>query len=182
MLEFDTAFTDGMMLEERESLLRGEGSRMYKDTAWNTTMLHGLDAWTVDAHLSSNLAPYEEDNAEAGLSDVEGSIGFIINGEDDRSVGFAARAMETGLNVRVLLRATRLDDTDWPRGSVVVTKNDHRTYDGDLAVSVDQLATELGLSVQGFAHGTGPGCHVACDGYTVGNQALATGLGQDRRI
>jgi hypothetical protein len=157
MLEFDTDFTDGMMLEERESLLRGEGSRMYEDTAWNTTMLHGLEAWTVNAHIDRNLVPYQDPVTDSGLKNVEGSIGYIVNGDDDRSVGFAARAMESGISVRVLQRATRLDGKDWPRGSVVISRNDHRTYQGDLAVDVDHLAAELGLAAQGFAHGTAPG-------------------------
>ncbi|HIG26430.1 MAG TPA: peptidase [Verrucomicrobiales bacterium] len=157
MLEFDTPFTDGMMLEERESLLRGEGSMMYEDTAWNTTMLHGLEAWTVNAHIDQNLVHYQEAVVDSGLKDVDGSIGYIINGDDDRSVGFAARAMESGISVRVLQRATRLDGNDWPRGSIVVSRNDHRTYDGDLAADIGRLADELGLSIQGFAHGTAPG-------------------------
>ena len=157
MLEFETTITPATLLKERQSILRGEGSLMYDVTAWNITMLHGLEAWTVSGDLGNRLDPYRAVSSESGLSDVDHSIGWVVNGNDDHSVGFAARGMELGLKLRVINKSAELDGKTYPRGSVVVTRNDNSSYSGDLAGTVGALARELELTAQGFASGTGPG-------------------------
>ncbi len=48
-----------------------------------------------------------------------------VNGDDDRSVAFAARLMEQGVEVRVLNKATEFSDAKAVRGSVFVTAMDN---------------------------------------------------------
>ncbi|MFT5138431.1 MAG: hypothetical protein ACI9H8_001010 [Lysobacterales bacterium] len=157
MLEFDTSIRDKTLLKERELILRGTRTLMYDVSAWNTTMLHGLEAWTVPVHLKENLAPYNQQAASAALIDVDNSIAWIVTGGDDYSVGFAARAMETGLKVRVVTTDAVLDGKPYPRGSVVVYRADNPGDVAALKANVEQLAGELGVVAQGFASGTGAG-------------------------
>ncbi len=156
LLEFDSHISDDTLRKERESLLRGDGSTMDDVTAWNLTMQFGLQAWTVPANLQKNLLPYTQsppDTIEPG----DYALGYIVEGEDDHSVSFAARAMELGLRVRVLTKATRLDGASVTRGSVVVYRNDNRTFEGSVSETVTALATELSVSVRNFNSGAGPG-------------------------
>lgn len=155
LLEFETNIKDETLLKERQSLLRGEGTIMYDVTAWNLTMLHGLDALTVPNHMSANLIPYQPPAPTEPLTDKAGSIAVVINGSNDHSVSFAARAMELGLNVRVIDKDAVLDGIAYPRGSVVVARNDNRLFRGDVSQTVKTLAEELGITAQGFVSGTG---------------------------
>ncbi len=157
MLEFDSRMKPANLHKERELLMRGKRTIMYDVSAWNTTMLYGLDALTIPSHLKNNLSPYQAPVNDYGLKDVEHSIAWIVNGNDDHSVGFAARAMESGLKVRVVTLAAVLDGKSYPRGSVVVYRDDNWGFEGDLEQSIDALAREMHLTVQGFASGTGAG-------------------------
>ena len=155
MLEFDTGILEETLRKERESLLRGEGSISYDDTGWNLTMLYGLEAWTIPTHLQDKLSAY---NASAVSIDVrEGALGYLVEGDDDHSVSFAARAMESGLLVRVLTRPTEFEGRSVSRGSVVVYRNDNRQYGSSLHESVSGLATSLDVSVRSFDSGLGTG-------------------------
>jgi hypothetical protein len=156
LLEFDSPIRDAVLRKEHESLLRGEGSTMYDVTAWNLTMQFGLDAWTVPGHIQNGLRPYTR-TAPAPLVLDENALGYIVEGEDDHSVSFAARAMELGLKVRVLTRSTELDGVAAARGSVVVYRNDNRDFDDKLSATVATLASALGVGVRNFASGAGPG-------------------------
>ena len=155
MLEFDAEVLDEVLIKERQSLLRGEGSTMYDIGAWNATMLKGLEAWTVPMHLDNDVRPFQTRPAAKGAVKVEHVIGYVVNGNDDRAPGFAARAMEIGLNVRVITKAAELDSKPYPRGSIAVIRNDNRST--DLFEPVDQIASELGIVAQGFTSGMGPG-------------------------
>jgi hypothetical protein len=156
LLEFDTEILDETLRKERESLLRGDGSTMYDVTAWNLTMQFGLEAWTVPTNLQKNLVAYKHLPAEE-IELTDTALGYIVEGEDDHSVSFAARAMELGLRVRVLTKATILDSAGATRGSVVVYSNDNRSFDGSVSETVTALATELGVSVRSFDSGAGAG-------------------------
>lgn len=155
MLEFDTSIRDETLRKERESLLRGDGSTMYDVTAWNLTMQFGLNAWTVPAHLETGLIPYSTPQSMPAALD-ENALGYIVEGEDDHSVSFAARAMELGLKVRVLTKATTLDGESASRGSALVYRNDNRDHD-DISATVATLANELNVNVRAFSSGAGPG-------------------------
>lgn len=157
MLEFDTGMKPKNLHTEREKILRRQRTTMYDVSAWNITMLYGLDAWTVPEHIENDLKAYPENSDPGGLVDVDNAIAYIVNGDDDHSVGFAARAMETGLKVRVLTIDGVLDGKPYPRGSVVVYRDDNWGFDGDLKEVTARLAKELKLSATGFASGIGAG-------------------------
>jgi hypothetical protein len=155
LLEFDTGIREETLRKERESLLRGDGSTMYDVTAWNLTMQFDLQAWTVPAHIQSGLEPYSLPTPMPAVL-AKNALGYILAGDDDHSVSFAARAMELGLKVRVLTKATTLDGESASRGSVVVYRNDNRHYE-DIAATVTTLAGELNIGVRAFDSGAGPG-------------------------
>jgi hypothetical protein len=159
MLEFDPHFTPAVLEEERRELLQKGKSRIYDTTAWNLTMLFGLEALSLETDWPENARLFAPPtNSPAGLSRASGpAMAFVIDGADDRSVAAAARLLERGVQVRVADEAGRLGSQDFRRGSVVITATDNRTFGGDLPEAVNQTARELGLTVAAIDTGLGVG-------------------------
>ncbi len=158
-LEFDTRIPVKALEDERQEILRNGGSRIYDTTAWNLTMMFGLEALTLPMELPDVAQPYKPaDRAETGVvGEVEAPVAYAIDGADDSSVTGAARLMERGLQVRAAEKAFEFDGQKFARGSVVITRLDNRNFTGDLRATVDATARELRLRAVAISSGLGEG-------------------------
>jgi len=159
MLEFDPKLSQAVLADERQELLRRGRTRIYDTTAWNLTMIYGLEALTLPTDLPEAAQPYQAQKTPAkGLAGkAQSPVAYVINGADDHSVAAAARLMERGVEVRVAEKPFRFDEQDFPRGSVVVAPLDNRSFAGDLRQTVAATVEELGLTAIAIGSGLGPG-------------------------
>jgi hypothetical protein len=154
ILEFDAKINDSVLIEERQKVLKNGSSVMYDATAWNLTMMYGLPAITINQPIRNDLVPWEiEKNNELLNNDA---IGWSVNGNDDRSVAFAARLMEQNINVRILDRETKFLDQVLARGSVFVTKVDNPKNDKLLSI-INSTLLDLKISASSVLTGYGKG-------------------------
>lgn len=157
LLEFDPQFKDEFLTEERRELLRFDQSRLYDTTAWNLTMMQDLPCVEVklpalpDGRSAAIPAP-----AAAPADAATQPTAYIASAHDDRSVALAGRLMERGVWVRVCNKPIRLDGRDYPRGSVLVLRNDNKDV-ADWARLMSAAATELALRLDSISSGLGPG-------------------------
>jgi hypothetical protein len=159
-LEFDTRMTDEYLERERKSILRDGSSSLYDLTAWNLTMLFGLEALTLDGDLpvgATRLAAGEGEAPPVMEAPPEPAVAWVVDGADDRSVAAAARLMERDVRVRVASRALELGGAGFPRGSVVVLPADNPRLGGDLVEIVRAVTAELGLAASAVTTGLGEG-------------------------
>ena len=159
MLEFDGRLPTDYLERERGSILRNGRSTIYDVTAWNLTMLYGLEAWTLEGGLPAGAGRLElggPDEPSAAVG-ADTAVGWIVDGADDLSVAFAARVVEQGVSVRVTDRDVALGDGEYDRGSVVVLPADNGGFDGDLPAVLSATATELGLRLDALTTGFGDG-------------------------
>jgi hypothetical protein len=152
ILEFDAKINDSVLIEERQKVLKNGSSVMYDATAWNLTMMYGLPAITINQPIRDNLVPWEIEKTNELLN--TDAIGWSVNGNDDRSVAFAARLMEQNINVRILDKETKFLDQVLTRGSVFVTKVDNPKNDKLLSIINSTL---LGLNISASSVLTGYG-------------------------
>jgi hypothetical protein len=159
ILEFDPRMPKDVLEEERQEVLRTGRSRIYDVTAWNLTMLFGLEAWTLDQGLPAEAKPWSDDamTPRDVLEDRRDVVGWILDGADDRSVAAAARLMEQGVEVRVAEKPLQFEGRDYSRGSVIVTRLDNRDFSGDLRQTVSEASAALGLAAVGIESGLGEG-------------------------
>lgn len=159
MLEFDPRIPAKTLQRERKEILRHGRSRLYDVTAWNLTMMHGLDAVTLATGLPEGAVPLESLPEEtAGPPPGNGAaIGYVIDGADDLSVAAAGRLTGRGVQVRVANQAFLFDLTAYSRGSLIVTHADNLLFEGDLRGAVERTAGELGLQVRPIRGGFGEG-------------------------
>jgi hypothetical protein len=158
-LEFDARMTDDYLERERTTILRDGRSSIYDLTAWNLTMLYGLEALTLSSDLPAGAVPLgEQPTAEtAELVTASHVVAWAVDGADDDSIAVAARLMERGVRVRISRKAFELGGTSFPRGTVVVLPADNRMFDADLSAAVKATAGEMGLQAQPLSTGLGDG-------------------------
>jgi len=160
LLEFDTRLTPGYVNREREAILRTGTTTIYDVTAWSITMMHGLEALSLESGLPPDaelLGMDERGGADSVLEASMRTVAWAINGSDDASVSVAARLMERGVEVRAAMKAFQLGGVEMPRGSPVVLRNDNRSFPGDLEETLAEVASAVGLTAASLTTGLGEG-------------------------
>ncbi len=153
ILEFDADIDKSVLIEERQESLRDGSSIMYDTTAFNFTMMFGLEAITVDEKISNNLNKWVAESNQLEIN--KNSIIWATDGEDDRSVAFAARLMEENIQVRIIDKESILSDHKLSRGSVAVLQMDNPNFQ-DLSSRISQIGSDLGISIVSIESGFGP--------------------------
>ncbi len=184
ILEFNATIKDEVLLEEYQRTLRDGSSVMYDNTAWNLTMMLGLTAWEVGQDISQSLQEFkphplvvaatvaDDSSAEhasansnaSNTSDASNNtlnqsgndLGWLVNGDDDASVGFAARLMEQGVQVRLINKAGVLGDVIFNRGTIAVLRSDNPAM-ADLVGKVTRAASDVHTDLQNLTQGLGEG-------------------------
>ena len=152
-LEFDADINELVLIEEKQKRLRNGSSIMYDTTAFNFTMMYGLPAITVPDNISNNLKPWTPSSVTYEIN--EDALMWAVDGNDDRSVAFAARLMEQDVQVRIVDKKSILSDHNLTRGSVVVIAMDNPEYK-NLDEVIKKAATDLEISIVSIESGFGP--------------------------
>jgi hypothetical protein len=153
ILEFDAEIDKDVLKKEREATLRDGSSIMYDTTAFNFTMMYGLEAVTVPEYVKDNLSLWEPSSLEIDVD--EKAIMWIVDGSDDLSVTFAARLMEQDVKVRIVNKDISLSDKNLSRGSPVVIAMDN-PKNSRLVQLIKNTAKNLNVSVSSLYTGFGP--------------------------
>jgi hypothetical protein len=161
MFEFDPRMSDSALAKEREQVLKSGRSTIYDTTAWNISMMFGLEALTVPQHLDAGLEPLDLERVVAAAAPAAPAApaslsALAVSGADDRAVAFAGRMMERGFHVRANREPSQLDGRDLPVGSIVVTLDDNRARESWQA-EAREVAAQLGIPVHPVTHGRAPG-------------------------
>ncbi|MEM6567571.1 MAG: M14 family zinc carboxypeptidase [Planctomycetota bacterium] len=165
-LELDPRLDGAFLQDERESIERDRGSKVYDVTAWNLAQQMGVDgAWALAPEVA--VDPAASVAAPAGpVGDVRGAYAWVAHGGDTRSLRFAARAMELGLQVHVSDREFEAQVRGaggearvqtYPRGSFLLRRHENPDEVDDLVVQAAEDARALVHGVSsGRAVGDGP--------------------------
>ena len=152
ILEFDAEIDDEVLIKERQATLKNGSSIMYDTTAFNFTMMYGLDALTVPMHLNKNLISWTPSPVDIDVDST--AIMWAVEGEDDSSVAFAARLMEQGVKLRIVDKEINLSNKLLSRGSVIALALDNPSLD-NLVNLITSTANELNISVSSLKTGFG---------------------------
>ncbi|MDT0594387.1 M14 family metallopeptidase [Glaciecola petra] len=155
IMEFDSELLPSVIEKERQEVLRSGDSIMYDTSAWNLTMMYGLNAYTIDDEITANVAAYTKPVSAKNILNKD-AIAWIVDGSDDKSLAFAARLMERGVQVRVIDKSSEFNQQKFARGSVAVTITDN-VSNSDLITHIQTSADELGLKVSSITQGLGDG-------------------------
>ncbi len=159
LLELDPRMPDDFLTDERRELVRFGRSRLYDVTGWNAPMLMGIEACEVSAPLPGDAEKIGPESWAARATDAAASspIAWMIDGNDDRCLGVAARLMDAGIRVRASNKPTRLGDVAVARGSIIVERKDNQDFSGDLTQGVSQACATFGVHPGAITSGMGAG-------------------------
>ena len=152
ILEFDADINESVLLEERQENLRDGSSIMYDTTAFNFSMMFGLSAVSVPENITNSLNIWQPYPTNIQINDK--AIMWATDGQDDRSVAFAARLMEKNVQVRIIDKDAILSGHELSRGSVVVLGMDNPKNE-NLINEINTVATELDISLHSLESGFG---------------------------
>ncbi len=153
MMEFDADIDEEVLIKEKQTVLRDGSSIMYDTTAFNFTMVYGLEAITVPENINSNLIPWKPSPVTVEVD--ENAVMWAVDGMDDNSVAFAARLMEMNIETRIVDKEISLSGYDLSRGSVVVIGMDNPEIN-NLHEIVKNIALDLEISITSLDSGFGP--------------------------
>jgi hypothetical protein len=125
---------------------------MYDTTAFNFTMMYGLEAVTVPENIKGNLSLWEPSSVKIDVDNE--AIMWIVDGADDLSVSFAARLMEQDVQLRIVDKDISLSGKNLSRGSPVVIAMDN-PENSNLAQLIKNTAKDLNVSVSSLYTGFG---------------------------
>ena len=153
ILEFDAEIDEDVLKKEREATLKDGSSIMYDTTAFNFTMMYGLEAVTVPENIKGNLSLWEPSSVKIDVDNE--AIMWVVDGADDLSVSFAARLMEQDIQVRIVDKDISLSGKNLSRGSPVVIDMDN-PENSNLVQLIRNTAKDLNVSVSSLYTGFGP--------------------------
>ena len=142
-----------ILIEDKQSVLRDGSSIMYDTTAFNFSMVYGLEAITVPENINSNLISWKPSPISIEIN--KDAVMWAADGMDDNSVAFAARLMEMNIETRIVDKEISLSGYDLSRGSVVVIGMDNPEIT-NLHEIVKNIASDLEISITSLDSGFGP--------------------------
>ncbi len=158
LFEFDPRIDDHSLTREREELLRNGRGTIYDVTSWNLGMLYGLPMLSVQAALPQGAERVRGAAQANAVVPSSSSVGWLIPGHDDGAVRAAAELLKRGLRPRVALKEIEFDGRRHPRGSLVLTRRDHRHLDeAQLIAALGEVAVHLHQGIVALGSGQGPG-------------------------
>lgn len=168
--ELDPRIDADTLQDERDRLDRGEGSRLYDVTAWDLLRQYDLvGGWAACAAELRHPVPATYGVQAGGVNYPVGATGmayaYAVEGQDDRLLRFAARAMERGLVLHVADEPFRpnvgaAERPRFSRGSLLLRLHENPRLEasprwGETPVHtlVQELAVETGVTVQAVMGG-----------------------------
>lgn len=158
-LDLDQRLDEEFLQEERESIERGNGSKIYDVTGWDLGRQFGVQGFWIDAPEVA-VDPAQPLVAPSGVvGDSSTAYAWVANGDDGRSLAFAARVMELGGQVHVSDKDFRaqvrdadgaLQTLDLPRGSFLLRR--HENPEG-VESWISDAAQRSGAAVYGAVTG-----------------------------
>lgn len=147
ILEFDPRMTSAFLKWERESLERGQGTRMYEVGAWSMLLAYGVEGYVSGAVPPIKTRPLREAPKSAGtVLNPRPLYGFLIDYGDDSAIPALLRLLEGGYRVRAAREVFRVEGKLFPRGSLLLRLNENPA---SLAEALSRISEESGATVYG---------------------------------
>ena len=124
-------------------------SLTYDITAWSMPYAYGLDAVAVETKVpSAEYQPRESKQAEA-----ESYYAYITDWNSMRDASFLASLMQNGIKVRSAHHSFKFEGTNYPLGSLIITKKDNEqlaNFQERLVEIAKKFKKDLHITPTGF--------------------------------
>lgn len=128
IMEFDTRFSAEFLEIEREEIVRRNSSKVYDITAWSLPMMFDVRAYEIDAEIPAGVRLFDVNTLSperVGVDRRDATQAWVIEGHADAAPALAAKLLTRGVRVRLALRDFEWGGRGFPRGSLIVARDDH---------------------------------------------------------
>ena len=147
ILEFDPHIISDFLAEERESIEKHQGSKIYDVTAWALPMAYHVECYWSDQKPVIKMRLIENIPEERGeVNNPAPTFGFLLHTTDDRSMFALAKLLEKKLNVRVASKPFETADQSYPRGTILLRKNENPST---LSADLLEIARQNRIQIEG---------------------------------
>ena len=136
--------------EERKSIERGDGSRLYETTSWSLPFNYAVDAYWTKTKPEAGWDRDKPVAAAAGRVEGETTVAWLLEGSSDASVSALADLLQRGLNVRVARRPFAVDGNAFDRGALMLRVEGNPENLHELLTTVAQ---RWGVQIRGVKSG-----------------------------
>ena len=125
LLHFDVPFPTAFLKEERETILREGGTRIYDINAWSLPLLFG-----VEAYVATNLPRVPMENVPAAGEEMAttveaGPFGYVLDARSDAAMRAVALMLEKDFVARATTKAFEMNGTSFAFGGVVFRRSEN---------------------------------------------------------
>jgi len=150
-LGFDHRIPDSMLVEERKSLLKGRGSKMYEVSAWSPLLAYGLDAYLLEGNVGVSLEAARRLDIPAGTVPAGNTQqGYTMRVQADHEITALVELFKTDLVLRAARKEFAINGQTFPRGSIVISRKGNSE---DCRSILEEIAAKTGAEF--FALATG---------------------------
>lgn len=151
ILDFDPHLPPAFLQEERRSLEKGNGTRLYEVSGWSLSLAYDLDISYASSHPGVISEPVADFVSPAGtLENPDATFGFLVPTADDRSMGALVRIFESGLHVCATQKPFVNDNVPYAAGTLLLRRSENPE---DLKNRLAEIAKSSGARIVGVSSG-----------------------------
>jgi len=148
LMAFDLRLDNDFLKEERESLEKGEGTRMYEVAAWSLPLAYAVECYASRSRVPASLERVEDSKRQDDWTESEKTYGFLVDFQDDIGLHVLLALMETEYAVRVAEKAFSIGGRYYPPGTLLL--RGHENPD-NLASDLKTISRETGAFIRGVS-------------------------------
>ncbi|PKL87587.1 MAG: hypothetical protein CVV23_14645 [Ignavibacteriae bacterium HGW-Ignavibacteriae-2] len=147
IMEFDTRMTNKFLKSERESLEKGEGTRLYEVSSWSLPLAFGLDVYVNknDVKVKNKKVDIIE-NIKGKFNGTKPGYGYLIKYTDDSSIKALLKLFENKINVRCANKPFKVENNLYGRGTLLIRAIENPDIDTKF---LEKTAFETGVEFIG---------------------------------
>jgi hypothetical protein len=147
LLDYDIRMNNKSLFEERRSIEKDWGSRMYDVSAWCLPLAYGLESYISERKVLATSSMITEINRPVGkITGDKPLYGYMVDYTDDAVAYLLADSFERELKIRVAEKPSRIEDRQFSRGSLLYVNKENPE---DLGEILAELGEKHGLEIIG---------------------------------
>jgi hypothetical protein len=147
VMEFDTRMKTSFLKSERESIEKGNGTRLYEVSSWNMPMAYGVDTYKSSKKLKVKSKKVEGIKSEAGnIVNSKPLYGYLLKYEDDKVIPALLKLYAADINIRSARKPFKVEGNNYNRGTLLIRNVENPSLNEEV---LNNIATETGVTFVG---------------------------------
>ena len=148
LLDYDIRMPNSFLQEERRSLEKDWGTRMYDVSAWSLPLAFGLETYISKEEIKTPLSFVAEVPEYHGkVINAQPRFGFMVDYRGDAATYLLADALMRDLKVRVAMEPVSVEGQTFSRGSLLFVINENPE---NISAVLDTMAWKRQVDVIGI--------------------------------